>query len=97
MKRVITLLITLGLIYSILTITGCTSRRIIGADDHLTRPIMNFETFKTTHYLLFPGSAVHEFWTCEERGDVISCERACDGNTDVSCPTGLMNLTTNVR
>ncbi len=97
MRKGIVILLLIAAILTALGLAGCTSRRIIGADDHATRPIMNFQTYKTTHYIIFPGSAVHEFWMCEEKNDNISCERACDGKTDISCPTATMNVSSNVR
>lgn len=96
MKRGLVVLLVSLFVVSFFIFTGCTKRWIISANDHPTRGIMNLETGKSTHYILFPGSVTHEFWSCEEKGNSLVCEKACDGKTDLVCPQSNI-MTTNVR
>lgn len=65
---------------------GCVKRTITDIESHPDKPLMHIETSKYSSFLGV-GKAVHEFWDCQLSGDTLVCEKACDGNTGLECPS----------
>ena len=78
--------------------TGCMHRSLTSVRDV---PNSNTTLIETADVLnLYVYSQVkHVFWQCKEQGQTLTCERACDGNTDLTCPAGnsLSVTSSNVR
>lgn len=89
---------TLILAAATLLATGCVHRNLVSVRDV---PGSNTTLVETTDVLnLYVYAQVkHVFWQCKEQALTLSCERACEGNTDLMCPAAnnLSVSSSNVR
>jgi hypothetical protein len=88
-----TLLLALALLS-----TGCVHRSLTsvkdvgGSDTTLIETSDLFDAYVYKH-------VTHVFWQCKETGQTLTCERACGGTTDLTCPAAdsLSVTSSNVR
>jgi hypothetical protein len=70
-----------------LLLGGCfSSRRVLRFEDHSEKKITSLETYKMSTFLLLCPKGEHEFWLCEDKGDVLDCSKKCGGDTGLECP-----------
>jgi hypothetical protein len=87
---------TLALAAALLA-TGCIHRNLISVRDVPGTTTTLIETSDSLNLYVY-AQVKHVFWQCKEQALTLSCERACEGTTDLSCPTGnSLTVTSNVR
>lgn len=78
---------------------GCSTYQVTRIEDHPSRPVTRIEALKQTNYFLWQ-KAEHQFYLCEQRPDRLSCQLACNGSTDITCPEAQASgavVSTNIR
>ena len=68
--------------------SGCMTRNLRSVRDVADTHVTLVETIDTQNYLVW-ASMKHVFWQCLESGTTLTCEKACDGKSDLSCPMGM--------
>jgi len=88
-----TLLLALALLS-----TGCLHRSLTAVRDVGGSDTTLIETSDLFDVYLYK-QVTHVFWQCKETGQVLACERACGGTTDLTCPSAdsLSVSSSNVR
>jgi hypothetical protein len=82
-----------------LAAAACTSRSIVGVQDHPTQNLTALQVRAVTNYL-FSISIEHVFYSCADNGTDLVCKRLCGGQTDLQCPAATAGAgwaATNVR
>lgn len=80
--------------------TGCMTRNLRSVQDVAgTADTTLLETTDVMNLYLYV-QVKHVFWQCREQALTLTCEKACDGTTDLQCPTGVgmvVSRASNVR
>lgn len=63
------------------TSTACLTRTVIRLDDHPDRAVSLMETIDVVPYI----SRTHQFWLCKDAPTGLTCEKTCNGQTDLTC------------
>jgi len=69
--------------FATLFATGCLKRTVIRLDDHPDRPVSIMETIDEQLW-----TRTHQFWLCKDSATGLTCEKTCDGKTDLTCHNG---------
>ena len=68
--------------------SGCMTRNLRSVKDVPNSNATLIETMDVMN-LLFYVQVTHVFWQCLESGTTLTCEKACDGKSELSCPMGM--------
>lgn len=71
--------------------SGCMARNLRSVQDVPDSNTTLVETVDSLNLLLY-AHVKHVFWQCSEQGLTLTCERACEGATDLMCPTDTMSV-----
>ena len=92
MRRVLVLGGMLGL--WMVAFGGCLhSRTIHRVTDVPDRPISIIETidvYVDATIIFAQSDMIHQFWSCEESADTLTCVKTCGGQVDLACPRTLL-------
>jgi hypothetical protein len=74
-----------------LGLSGCFTRTINYVEEHPKADSMLIQTTDDSNWLIY-RQVKAQYWECNDDGKKVTCKKACEGETDLTCPSAIGNM-----